>query len=1003
MMKNLQMRISHILHILLIGAIAASVWPTAAVAQQSTAAPHLQSSFTSDGLTLSWRVTDGVSAAALADAKAVEAALQSLPTEPYGVYELPLHLQTVLLSDDAPVGVQAADADAAAGLKMQTLASAPYSGQLARFIPQAPKVIDAEEEYAALPPQDKGLPASPLFILREGRARGQRVAVLAFSPLFSQNGVVQAAQQVDAFIPGARPLPPDQSLIAVRQAMVESTVAGADARRAPEPSNAAALQAAIKIAVSEPGMQQILGSALLQIGAPEQTELARLHLWFNGVEIPLEVHDGDGLLDAASDLRFFANHPAHSLTAGDPWNSHDFFWFTYEATPGRRMSERAVAPQNAPLRDHAVEKGIWEKNLLYETNMAGVDGDNWFAAKMKVDPSQLGNPASYPVLNVELKPLLPPAPLVAANSVLTITGSARSITTHQLYMGWGASSQTFEWYNEDFYTDFAHELTTLDRPLQMELILYPAAQPSDIRIDKVYWQQPATLDFNGHGAAFSGTTGVWRYQLANLPTTRTLYDVTDPLNPQRLALTGGQDAQFQDGPAARDYLLVGPEMLKTPTVTAHTPVTLTGIQGADAIYIAPAFLQAGLAPLVQHRQAQGYQVAVVDVQQIYDAWSYGYASPDAIRDFLSWAVAKWSPSPIAATLVGDGTFDPRNYMGFQSGAHNIDAMPAYLANVDPWLGVTACDNCYGQLDGAHPTDETADPGFLMDIWLGRLSVQDEVQLTDVVNKILRYETAEVKMPDDRWRQAALYIADNYFLFDGTVDEAGDFAYMSDLIIQGDRSRGIAAAQSPHVVTHRVYYDPRQPGLAGQPWREADAVRARQRVIEVMQMGPGLVSYNGHSNHFQWASTDRTLDEPYLFGMNDAYLLHNIDALSIVLEMTCLTGQFAKVSETGTTMDERLQRYHDGAAVAVWGAAGLGVAYGHDALLQGFHERLWSAPPLTARLGELVEAGYMELFGRGDCCQEARKDYLLFGDPLTPARVIAQPQMFVPIAVLEGGR
>ncbi|MEZ4664283.1 MAG: hypothetical protein R2911_42675 [Caldilineaceae bacterium] len=53
------------------------------------------------------------------------------------------------------------------------------------------------------------------------------------------------------------------------------------------------------------------------------------------------------------------------------------------------------------------------------------------------------------------------------------------------------------------------------------------------------------------------------------------------------------------------------------------------------------------------------------------------------------------------------------------------------------------------------------------------------------------------------------------------------------------------------------------------------------------------------------------------------------------------------------MDERLQRYHDGAAVAVWGAAGLGVAYGHDALLQGFHERLWSAP--VFRLGELVES------------------------------------------------
>ncbi|MEZ4664284.1 MAG: C25 family cysteine peptidase [Caldilineaceae bacterium] len=178
---------------------------------------------------------------------------------------------------------------------------------------------------------------------------------------------------------------------------------------------------------------------------------------------------------------------------------------------------------------------------------------------------------------------------------------------------------------------------------------------------------------------------------------------------------------------------------------------------------------------------------------------------------------------MAAVLVGDGTFDPRNYMGFQVDSLNIDAVPAYLANVDPWLGVTACDNCYGQLDGADPTDTTTDPGFLMDIWLGRLSVQDEVQLADVINKILRYETAEVKLPDDRWRQAVLYIADNYYLLDGTVDEAGDFA----LYVRRDHRR---RPQPRHCLPNRPRGDaPRlllrpAPARRGGPaLAEADAV------------------------------------------------------------------------------------------------------------------------------------------------------------------------------------
>lgn len=996
------------LNMLIIGALLIHLWPTTnATAAEPPAAPHLQSSFGANGLTFSWRVTNGVSAAALADAATVQVALQELPTAPYGAYQLPMQLQTVLLPEAATLPNAAqADAQAAAatsGLRIQQLVSAPYQGDLAPFVPQAPKVIDPEGQYQPLPPRERALPTSPLFILREGRARGQRVAVIAFSPLFRQNGVIHAAQQVDAFIPGAAPLPQTHSLVAAAETSEPEVLAGADVANlnAPEPTNSAAFKAAVKLFVTEPGMQRITGSALLQIGMPEQTDLARLHLWFKGKEIPLEVLDADGLLNSESELRFFANHPEHSMLAGDRWNSHDLYWITFEETPGRRMAERAVAPQDAALRSSGIERGIWEKNLIQESNMAGIDGDRWFSAKMKVDPSQSGNPASFPVQTVELAPLLPPDPLVAANSVLTITGSARSSALHHLYVGWGAGSQMFEWYNEEFYTDWAHRLESVDRPVQMELILYPGEQPSEIRIDKIYWQHPVTLNFNGRGAAFSGVEGVWRYALTNLPTTRTLYDVTDPLNPWLLPISGGKDASFQDGPTVHDYLLVDSSTLKSPTLAAHTPITLTSIQGADAIYLAHDDFHTALQPLLQHRQTHGYQVALVDLQQVYDGWGFGYTSPDAIRDFLGWAVAKWRPSPISTVLVGDGTFDPRNYTGFRVGSLNIDAVPAYLADVDPWLGETACDNCYAQLDGATPINEDADAAFLMDIWLGRLSVQDEQQLTDVVNKILRYETSEVRLPDHRWRQASLFIADNYYLLDGTQDPAGDFAYMSDTVIEGDVGRNIPAAQSPHVVSHRVYYDPRQPGVVGQPWREADAVRARERVIEEMALGPGLVSYNGHSNHFQWASTDRSLDEPFLFGMNDAYRLHNIDSLSIVLEMTCLTGQFAKVSETGTTMDERLQRYPDGGAVAVWGAAGLGVAYGHDALLQGFHERLWSAPPMTARLGELLEAGYMELFSRGDCCQEARQDYLLFGDPLTPARLIATPQTFVPLALLEG--
>ena len=57
---------------------------------------------------------------------------------------------------------------------------------------------------------------------------------------------------------------------------------------------------------------------------------------------------------------------------------------------------------------------------------------------------------------------------------------------------------------------------------------------------------------------------------------------------------------------------------------------------------------------------------------------------------------------MAVSLVGDGSSDPFDYP--TRGAKNVNLIPPYLAMVDPWLGETACETCYAQLNGEFPTD-----------------------------------------------------------------------------------------------------------------------------------------------------------------------------------------------------------------------------------------------------------------------------------------------------------
>ncbi|MEZ4861094.1 MAG: C25 family cysteine peptidase [Caldilineaceae bacterium] len=951
---------------------------------------------TAEGVTFTWQVAAPAAANVSSDQAENQAAmqkwaaaLQQLPQQPVGEWLLPMQLETVLLPRVGEVLPQ-----------IQQLTSAPWSGVIPQADPLVPPVIDGQSLPEPILKERQRLPTAPLFLLREGRLRGQRVGVIALSPLYVEAGVTKIALDLRATLAGARALPalPNADADAVldlttftnQPVMLDPLPSG--------PTNPLAAQNAYKIQVTAAGIQQVRGDALLAAGLPEKSALASLQLLWQGKPLPLEIHDGDGLLDPTTELRFYAQPADQTMQVGNRWSITDTYWLANDPndlSTRLRMATRKLFPRLAPLRQSAFQHGIWEENQIYESNMAGIDGDHWFSAKMEIGVVDPTDPAPYPTTSITLTHALPLDYGSEAPSVFTLTGSARSAATHTLDLNLGEIVQTLTWSNDLFFEDWQHTFTQTVQTDRLDLVLLAGRDPSMIRIDKLAWRQPVLLDFQEQGANFQGVAGLWRYQLQNVPADRTLYDITDPTAPVVLQIPTGPQTQFEDGPAAHDYLLAASSDLYHPTVAPNTPFQLDTIEGADAVYIAPAWLHDELAPLLEHRRQQGYQVQLMDVQQIYDAWSYGQVDPTAIRDFLRYAVSHWRPAPMAAILVGDSSVDPRNYTGSQNGMANVNIVPAYWAPIDPWIGETACEACFAQLDGASPLDEEADPAFLEDIWLGRLSVQDEAQLTTVVDKILRYEASAQRDAGALWHHTALYIADNYILPNGTKDSAGNFPYLSDLISQGDPSSGIGAVQPVNVITRRLYYDPSANGIT-ETWREPNAEEAHLRTIDEINQGPGLVTYNGHGNHFLWATTDPNFDPPYLFGTNDIFELTNVEQPFILLEMTCYTAQFTYLSPSGYTIDERFLRHTNGGAVAVWGSAGLTVAVGHDWMQQGFHRKLWKAPAFQARLGELTAAGYMNLFASTTCCQATRYVYLLLGDPLTPALLWAPQDIYLPL-------
>ena len=549
----------------------------------------------------------------------------------------------------------------------------------------------------------------------------------------------------------------------------------------------------------------------------------------------------------------------------------------------------------------------------------------------------------------------------------------------------GASSQTFRWNGTGNWTQ---SVAFPDNVSNVQLTLNTSAVPDGVELDSIAWQQPVALAVDGQGAAFDSLPGISSYQLSGTAPNRALYDVSDARQPIALVLPNGADPAFSTDSSPHHYLLAGPGTLHTPEISQRTPVDLASPQGADVLYIAPQALHNALAPLVALRQAQGHAVAVIDVQSIYDTWSGGQVAPEAIRSFLRYAASTWNPVPAAVTLVGDGTSDPLNY----THTGNANLIPPYLAMVDPWIGETACETCYAQLDDDNPLDNELDA--LPDLALGRLPVKNATELQYLVAKIIGYETAPT---GDSWRSRLWYITDNGTEADGSEDPGGDFAAFADKSI---------ALQPTGLDIRRMYYDP-SPSSVGVPWREPDAVRAHQRTLAAFNGGAAIINYVGHSNQQQWAVTDPASDPNYLLWLYDADdNLTNRSQLPILLEMTCLTSAFQQPVYSGTTIDERLLLNPSGAA-AIWGSTGLGIAHGHDLLQKGFYAALWKSrqdvgDPVpgaqnitSASLGTLTTAGYLELFSHGVCCQDALRTYVLLGDPSTVVRAQTGAAVYLP--------
>lgn len=807
-------------------------------------------------------------------------------------------------------------------------------------VPPRTAIVDGETIAEPDPQQQASQPAITFAVL--GTMRGVRLGRVTFTPLHETERGWQFTREVSVKLrfPAQKwdgELATDPFVDQIRgQVINPGQVQASFPEAGPDAAYSFAEGAAALISIRRAGITVISYSALKSAGFPVETaNPAYLHLSRLGVETAMEWEgDSDSVFEPGERLLFYAD-PRFSR-----WAEDDVYTLRQEAAPGKRIASRNGSPAGlAP--GSAVEHLLVEKNLLYTPDLlagkipAGYNGDRWAWDDIRWPIDQTVQ-YSFDLPSVDPNPT---GWLEIWLIGFTLSAAAPDhkamIAINDKPVG------TMEWDGKTASTgSFPIPIKTLHAGENRMTITMPG--PAGTAIDGIYldafrlayahgtesWGNVAILSGNAtprsYAAPLSDTAGL------------RIYDTTRPEAPQKLTgynNSGGQVTFGDLGVGSRNYALAAESGLLAPTgIRMARP--LMAAAGADYLIITHEAFRPALAPLVALRTGQGMQVAVEDVQAIYDTYSGGRMDPQAIRAYLANTYTRWNPRPMFVLLVGDGTSDPRRY--YEASA--VTYLPPMLADVDPWAGETAADNRYVTVDG---------DDLLPDMVIGRLPANTLAQAQSMVNKIVRYEQAPVP---GLWNSDLALVADK-------ADGSLQFAALAEKI---------SARMPGTAITHRLYFKP--VGVT-EAQKEAERVQMREAILDQWNAGATVMIYAGHGSVHQWG-------EDILIHLSQTPTLVNANRLPLLVELTCLTGAFQVPGFE--TLDEALLRLPDGGVAAAWGATGLGVATGHEALASALVTQLYSTDP--GRLGEAIMVAKLNLAQTYPNAIDLVDTYTLLGDP-----------------------
>lgn len=444
-----------------------------------------------------------------------------------------------------------------------------------------------------------------------------------------------------------------------------------------------------------------------------------------------------------------------------------------------------------------------------------------------------------------------------------------------------------------------------------------------------------------------GSNVVTDFEFSNASNALRVWDVSDPSNALELNVDGSKFTRNTE--SLRTFIAFDGSEFRIPMAVG--PIenqNLHAIGAPDMIVVThPNFMEPSNAIADFHR-AEGMNVEIVKIQEIYNEFSSGTQDLSAIRDFFKMlydrSVAGESTMTKYALFMGDASYD---FRGIKFTDDNTNFVPSYQSINSIHRRDSYCTDDYFALLNDDEGDNMAAANLELDIAVGRFPVKTAEEGMNMVNKILHYKSAVSKGP---WLNNITFVSD---------DEDGNL-HFEDSEVHSE-----TVEEFPNYNIDKIYLDafPQVSGSSGESYPAA-----AKAINDNIFSGTFIMNYAGHGSENLWT-------QEKVLQVSDIRAWENMDKLPLFITATCSFSHYDDPNKTSA--GEEVILNPKGGAIAIVTTVRVVYAQQNRKLNTAFLNNAFRKID-----GEYPTLGTIMLLGKNDAKDVSlnNRKFVLLGDP-----------------------